>query len=150
MSPMKSLVAVVAGLVVPAAVSAQTSVDWDMVGCTSSTTAALGVENCSKVIASGIAHKQLLARMFRGMNYLRLSAYRLAADDYEIVLKAAPNAEVGLYGHGLALLHLGQVARGRAEIARAIAISSSVVDDFAEDGIPAPAYLKRPKATKPL
>lgn len=139
----------VAVLTLPAGASAQSGIDKDAANCLFAQEPAVSVESCSNVITAGTPGKQGVARMYRGKSYLRLAAYRAAADDFEVVLKTNPKLAFGLYGHGVALLHLGQVATGKAEIARAIAIKSDIIAEFAESyGIPAPAYLKVPKAAK--
>ena len=93
----------------------------------------------------GIPEKQGIARMYRGKSYLRRAAYRAAADDFDVVLNMSPKLAFALYGHGVALLHLGQVTTGKAEIAQAIASKPDISKEFAGYGIPAPAYLKAPK-----
>ena len=149
MSAYGSIAIVVVGLIGTVGASAQSVMDTDAANCLFSNTATEAIESCSKVITKGIPEKQGVARMYRGKSYLRLAAYRAAADDFEVVLKTNPKLAFALYGHGVALLHLGEVAKGKAEIARASASKPDISDEFAEYGIPAPAYLKAPKAIKP-
>lgn len=148
MSALRSFGFAVAALATPTLVSAQYVVDKDAENCLFAEVPSEVIDSCSRVITAGNPGKQGVARMYRGKSYLRLTDYRAAAEDFEVVLKTNPKLAFALYGHGVAQLHLGKVANGKAEIVRAIVNQPDISDQFAEFGIPAPAFLKGLKQAK--
>jgi tetratricopeptide (TPR) repeat protein len=73
----------------------------------------------------------------RGFVYLRLERYRESVRDYDRVIEKRPDQATALFGRGVARLRLTDRG-GRADLARARALSPAIDDVFARYGIAAP------------
>lgn len=64
----------------------------------------------------------------RGLVRLRRGEYEKAIADYDVVLAKTPTMTWSLYGRGLAERHLGQAAKGDADVAAAIKLDADVAE----------------------
>lgn len=71
----------------------------------------------------------------RAVVFLYLARFDAAIADYDVVLKASPNAASALFGRGFARRAAGDLARRSADIAAAKAIQPGIADIFARQGL---------------
>ena len=71
----------------------------------------------------------------RGMIYYQMGKYDLAVTDYISSLAARPDAAPSLYAKGVAELHAGKTADGKADTARAIKLNPEIAAEYAKYGM---------------
>jgi tetratricopeptide (TPR) repeat protein len=74
----------------------------------------------------------------RGFTYLKMRQWRQAIADYEAALKVDPKRASALFGRGVGRYQMGYVPGGKADVAAAIAIDSSIFDELTRRGLVVP------------
>jgi len=71
----------------------------------------------------------------RGLVALKQGRFQDAWDDYDAAARINPDGPSWVYGRGIAALRLGRTEEGRADLARAEALSAGVAQSYADFGI---------------
>lgn len=107
---------------------------------------------CNAAVRLGANNPDALSK--RGYVQLRRGEYASAESDYLAALQLTPAAPNEMFGHGLALIHLGRDQEGRDEIASATLDSASLVLDWEGRGFGSRGQIKpgrtETKANEPV
>jgi len=67
----------------------------------------------------------------RGVAYLKLGQWAAAIADYDAALRLNPKLPTALYGRGFARTKMGDLTRGKSDVAAAKSVDKNVVTEFA-------------------